>query len=118
LRIVPRSTAQVLFFLANGVEVPPEDLHAGIVRQPVDADGQPIDGREMTLGLFEVRVCSGHKPPPNAFVAVRLHGYWYYIDNRDQASKSTLLLLVQVNRLNFARSPPTAGPALTLPAGR
>jgi hypothetical protein len=119
LRIVPRSTAQVLFYLANGVEVPPEHLCAGIVRQPVDGDGRVFEGRELTRGLFEVNVSPGHKRPANAFVAVRRLGYWYYIDNRDQASKATFMLLLQMSRLNFAdRSAPNVGPVLTLPAGR
>jgi hypothetical protein len=118
LQIVPRSTAQVLFYLANGVEVPPEHLCAGLVRQPIDADGRFVEGQEMTSGLFEVHVWSGHKPPKNAFVAVRLHGYWHYIDSCDQASKATFLLVLQLSRLNFARSSPNAAPVLTLPAGR
>jgi hypothetical protein len=113
LQIVPRSTAQVMFYLANGVQVPPEHFCACPARQPVDADG-----REMTSGLFEVHVWPGHKPPKNAFVAVRLHGYWYYIDSCDQASKATFLLILQLSRLNFARSSPNAAPVLTLPAGR
>src|SRR5262249_2817763 len=92
LRIVPRSTAQVLFYLSNGVEVPPEHLCAGIVRQSVDADGRVVEGQELTRGLFEVKVCPGHKRPANAYEAVRLNGYWYYIDNRDQASKATFML--------------------------
>jgi hypothetical protein len=118
LRIAPRSTAQVLFYLANGVEIPPEHIGSGIVRQSVDADGRVVDGLELTRGLFEVHVCAGHKPPANAFVAVRRCGYWYYIDDHDQATKATFLLLLQVSRLNFARSSPSAAPVLTLPAGR
>jgi hypothetical protein len=118
LRVVPRSTAQVLFYLANGVEVPPEHVCAGLVRPPVDAEGRVVQRLELTSGLFEVHVCPGHKPPPTAFVSVRLHGYWYYIDSRDEASKATFLLVLQLSRLNFGRTSPGGAPLLTLPAGR
>jgi hypothetical protein len=116
----PRSTAQVYFFLANGVEVPPEHLSCGLVRPPTDAEGRVIDMREVTAGLFEVHAWKGHKPPPNAYVAVPYRGYWFYIDDSDQASKATLVLMLQLSRLDFRRQRPGGGNALqlTLPVGR
>jgi hypothetical protein len=114
LRFVPRSTIQVLFYLSNGVAVPPDHVCAGLVRPAGDGDGQ-----EITRGLFEVHVCQGHKPPPTAFAAVKYRGYWFYIDDRDQASKATFALMMQVGRLDFNRGPSAQrGPVLTLPAGR
>jgi hypothetical protein len=119
LRAVPRSTAQVLFYLANGVEVPAEHVTRGLVHPAVDADGVVIDDREITRGLFEVHVCRGKKPPPTAYVAVPYRGYWYYIDDRDATSKATFLLVLELSRLDFSRrSPGVTGPVLTLPAGR
>jgi hypothetical protein len=117
LRITPRSTSQVFFYLSNGVEVPCEHLDCGLARPTSDADGRPMDGRELTRGLFEVHSCKGHKPPPTAYVAIKNRGYWYYIDDRDQASKSTLALVLQLSRLDFGTQKAT-GPILTLPVGR
>ncbi len=117
LRISPRSTAQVFFYLSNGVEVPCEHLECGLVKPTSDAEGKPMDGRELTRGLFEVHACKGHKPPPTAYVAIKNRGYWYYIDDRDQASKSTLALVLQLSRLDFGTQKAT-GPILTLPVGR
>jgi hypothetical protein len=117
LRLVPRSTAQVYYYLANGVEVPAEHLACGLVRPPVDAEGRVFDTREVTRGLFEVHVSKGHKPPPCAYVAVCYRGYWYYIDDRDQASKSAFGIVLQLSRLDFRRQQ-LGGPLLTLPAGR
>jgi hypothetical protein len=111
LRLMPRSTAQVYYFLANGVEVPIEHLNCGIV-------ASPIDTRELTRGLFEVHACEGHKPPPHAFVAVQYRGYWYWIDDRDQTSKMSFGLVQQLSRLDFKRQTLGTGPLLTLPAGR
>jgi hypothetical protein len=113
LQVVPRSTAQVYFYMANGVAVPAKHLRAGIVHPAAGGAGP-----ELTRGLFEVHVCGGHKPPPNAYVAVHYRGYWFYIDDRDQATKDTFALVLQVSRLDFARQRLGVGPVLTLPAGR
>jgi hypothetical protein len=117
MHVVPRSTSQVYFFLANGVEVPGKHVEGGLVQLPLDAEGRPFDAREITRGLFEVHVCKGHKPPPTAFVSVHYRGYWYYINDRDQASKTTLALMLRLHRLDFGRQKPAA-PLLTLPVGR
>lgn len=106
LQVVTRSTAQAACFLANGVEVPA--AHAGVAR-PADPAA--------TAGLFAVRVCGGHKPPPGAFAAVRYRGHWFYLDDADHASKAAFVLLLHLSRLDFARDP-LRGPALTLPVGR
>jgi hypothetical protein len=107
----------VYYFLTNGVEVPPEHVTGGLVRLPVNAEGQPFDSRELTRGLFEVHVCKGIKPPATAFVAVKYRGHWYYIEDSDLRSKATLALMLQLERLDFRRQQ-LAGPALTLPVGR
>jgi hypothetical protein len=119
IRVVPRSTAQVYFYLANGVEVPLEHLNCGLVHSQVDAEGNVFDGRELMRGLFEVHICKERKPPASAYVAVKYRGYWYYIDDADQATKTTLALMIQLSRLDFTRRQRTGGgPFLTLPVGR
>ena len=44
LRITPRSTSQVFFYLSNGVEVPSEHVECGLVKPTSDAEGRPMDG--------------------------------------------------------------------------
>ena len=117
IMIMPRSTSQVLYYLANGVKVPDEHLAHGYVQPVRDPEGRVVDPSEITRGLFEVHVCQGHRPPSNAYVAVKYRNCWYYIDDRDQASKSTVTLMLQLNRLDFANDRPAA-PFLTLPIGR
>jgi hypothetical protein len=117
LHLVPRSTFEVLLYLANGVEVPVEHLACGLVPPIVDAEGRVFDAREATRGLFEVHACKGHKPPPCAYVAVPYRGYWYYIDDGDRASKETFLLLLKVSRLDFKQQL-FEKPVLTLPVAR
>jgi hypothetical protein len=111
--IVPRSNAQVYFYLANGVEVPQKHLCAGIVGPAAGGTGP-----ELTRGLVQVRTCGGHKPPPTAYVAIKYRGYWFYIDDSDQVSKDTFALVLHVSRLDFARQQVGAAPVLTLPVGR
>jgi hypothetical protein len=118
LRITPRSTAQVYFYLANGIEIPLEHTAAGLIPLPVDRDGTPFDTRIVTAGLFQVHCCKSRKPPPTAYRAVKYRGYWFYIDDRDQVSKATFALVLQLARVDFATQDSTAGPFLTLPVGR
>jgi hypothetical protein len=117
LRTSLRSSAQVHFYLANGVEVPDEHLAKGLVRLPIGPDGTPFDERVITSDLFTVHAHQGHKPPATAFVAIKYRDYWYYIDDRDQPSKETFALLLSLTRLDFGRQQP-GGPFLTLPVGR
>ena len=117
LNVSLRSSAQVHFYLANGVEVPEEHLAQGLVRLPVAPDGRPFDERAITSNLFTVHAYPGHKPPPFAFVAIKYRDYWYYIDDRDQPSKATFALVLSLSRLDFGRQQPGA-PFLTLPVGR
>jgi hypothetical protein len=118
VRLSPRSNVQVDFYLANGVEVPPEHIAAGLVRPPVAPDGTPFDLRAVTAGLFTVHAAKGHKPPSCAYVAVKYRDYWYYVDDRDQPSKMTLGLVLNLGRLDFSAQEGAAGPFLTLPVGR
>jgi hypothetical protein len=118
LTIVPRSTAQAWYYLANGIEVPPDHIAAGLVRPSFAEQGQQIDAREITRGLFEVHVCKGHKPPHCAYVAVHYRGYWYYIDDSDTTTKATFSLMLNLGRLDFAKQRVSSKPMLTLPVGR
>jgi hypothetical protein len=69
------------------------------------------------LGKVQFETFCKLADPKCAFVAVRYRDYWYYIDDRDQTSKSTFALVTQLNRLDFGRDAPGA-PFLTLPVGR
>lgn len=115
LRMTPRSTAQALFFLANGVEVPEEHRNCGLVRFPEGSDPS-----QATQGIFRVHSCPGHKrkPPRCASTSVWYRDHWYYIDDSDQESKATLMLMLQLRRLDFKRQQIGTIPALTLPVGR
>jgi len=48
---------------------------------------------------------------------VPYRGYWYYIDDHDLATKATLLLMLELSRLDFKQQL-FEKPVLTLPVAR
>ena len=111
-----RSLLQALYFVSHGIDVPPEHAAAGLVTVTQDTAGGPFDWRHVTDGLFRVHSVKSAERPPNAHVAVPYKGHWFYIDERDQDTKSTFSLLIELSRLELAGKT-GAGPVLTLPVG-
>jgi hypothetical protein len=122
LELVPRSLLQVLYYLAHGVEVPAEHLASGVAKATLEPDGRVFDWHQVTDGLFTVKAACGKKPPRSANVAVRYRGYWFYIDDTDDATKNNFLLLRPARQLDLGASAgqrrAPEGPVLTLPVGR
>jgi hypothetical protein len=122
LELVPRCLLQVAYYLAHGVEVPAEHLGSGVAKATLDLDGRVFDWHQVTDGLFTVKSACCKKPPPNANVAVRYRGYWFYIDDTDDKTKNNFLLLRPARQLDLgAGTEPrrnAGGPVLTLPVGR
>jgi hypothetical protein len=109
-----RSFAGIMYFLSQSVQVPEEDVAAGLVTVTRDAEGQPFDWQQVTDGLMAIK--SSHDAPDNASVAVNYRNSWFYIDDSDLDSKSTFALLGQVFQLQAGNSKNVA-PLLTLPIG-
>ena len=114
--IETRSLLQVLFFVSQGVEVPCEHLASGIAPQTRGDDAESFDWQQVLRGLFRVRSVKSKKRPSCAHIAVQYKGHWYYIDDRDQETKATFALLLEVSRLELESSK-TKAPILTLPLG-
>jgi hypothetical protein len=115
LDLETRSLLQVLYFLANGVEVPPAHLLTGEAASTRSSAGEVFDWNQVLHGLFQVCSCQG-KRPSYAHVAVQYKDYWFYIDERDRDTKATFSLLVELSRLQLSGEK-GAGPMLTLPIG-
>jgi len=116
LDLETRSLLQVLFFVSQGVEVPPAHASGGIAPLTGMDSGQVFDWQQVLGGLFRVCWADGKKRPPDAHVAIRYQGYWFYIDKRDRDTMATFNLLVEVSRLELGAKTGTA-PILTLPLG-
>lgn len=118
LDLETRSLLQVLFFVANGVDVPPEHLASGTAPATAGADGRAFDWEPVVGGLFRVYSAGGRRPPACAHVAVCYKGRWFYIDERDRDTKATFALLLELSRLQLSTDRGGgAGPVLTLPVG-
>src|SRR5712691_736684 len=113
-----RSLLQVLYFVSQGVAVPPEHLGRGLVRVTVDEDAadRAFDWQQVLRGLFKVSYYAYGPKPPSARVAVRYRDYWFYIDETDQDTLTTFSLLVELSRLELT-SQTGPEPVLTLPLG-
>ena len=116
LDLETRSLLQALYYVSHGIEIPPEHAERGILTMTRGEAGGTYDWPRTMRGLFHVRWAAGNERPANAQVAIRYRGYWFYIDETDQDTKSTFSLLLEVSRLELAGKP-GPGPVLTLPVG-
>lgn len=111
-----RSLLQAMYFVSNGVDIPPAHLERRLARITVDADRVPSDWKRVTEGLFQVRWSGGEAPPANAHVAASYQGFWFYIDEADLETKATFSLLMELSRLEVQGK--SAEPVFALPLGR
>jgi len=112
LPIQLRSYSDVLYYVAQGVEVPGEHVERGLTRVYTDRQGRPVDRRKLTADLLNVR--RSGTPPAGALVPVYFRGRWFYIDDGDADSKDAFALLSIVFALQ-SREERTAKPVLTIP---
>ena len=116
LDLETRSLLQALYYVSLGVEIPPEHVARGVLTMTRDKSGEIYDWSRVLTGLFRVRWAHGEERPPRAHVSVHYRGYWFYVDESDQDTKSTFSLLMELSRLELAgKAGP--GPVLTLPLG-
>ena len=116
LDLETRSLLQVLFFVSQGVDVPQEHLRCGIAPQTKGYQGEMFNWQQVMGGLFHVRSVKSKKRPSCAQVAVQYKDHWFYLDERDQDTKATFALLLEVSRLELG-STKSQAPLLTLPLG-
>lgn len=116
LDLETRSLLQALYYVCHGIDIPPEHVSRGLVTVTRDQAGKIFDWPQMMSGLFRVRWAKGDERPPGAHVATQYQGYWFYIGETDQDTKSTFSLLMELARLELA-SKTGPGPLLTLPLG-
>ena len=104
-----------MYFLSHAIAVPPEHVQCGLVTITRNPDGTAFDWNDVTGDLLRISVAK-HQPK-HAAVAVSYRGYWYYIDDADIASKTTLSLFRELTRLQKVGAA-EGQPLLTLPVGR
>ncbi|HUO43561.1 MAG TPA: hypothetical protein VMT94_01455 [Burkholderiales bacterium] len=116
LDLETRSLLQALYYVCQGVDIPPEHVAGRLVTETLDADGKAYDWGNIMSHFFHVHWSGAKEAPSGAHVAIRYKDYWFYIDDTDQETKSTFSLLMELARLELAGNT-SPGPQLTLPIG-
>jgi hypothetical protein len=109
IRIYTRSLIEILSTLAGQIEVPAGNVAAGRT--------YPTQARPAELGgLPSLAVSSRELRPYQPFVAVEYRGTWYWIDDRDLASKRVFsVLMLLLNLVDKGREGQL--PVITIPTG-
>ena len=106
LAITTRSVWELVDILAGAIDIPEQDMAAGVARRPAK---QGLVGR----GL---RIHHSDSKPDHAYVAVAFRDGWFYIDERDLVTKRYFKVLGALWTSTIADS--TArhpAPVLTVP---
>lgn len=115
LNIVTRSMTDILFYIAQAVEIPRDHIEKKLVTITRTSDGGVFDWRKLHKGLIRLQCSATH--PDDAYIKVRYRNYWFYIADSDLDSKTTFLLLQMLGDLQ-AGTIPSAAPVLTIPVAR
>jgi len=111
IALLTRSIMEILVELSSGVEVPAQHLAEGRAR-PLQRE----HGDSGAKNSYPVaRVLAGEGPPADAYVAVRYRNHWFWIDDRDLASKRAFSFLKIFSSIAETGVVPQQ-PVLTIPA--
>jgi hypothetical protein len=109
IQLRTRSLWDLFGIAAASVEVPAEHIESGLA---------PVLPAPGAVGN-ELRVRRSKRSPTGAMIAVKRHGWWYYIDQTDTPSKMTFRLLEALMSARMAEAADTtAAPVLTVPVSR
>jgi hypothetical protein len=108
LALLTRSIQELMGELSAGVDVPEQDLRDGRATQRPGPVAGPSDAR-----LVHIR--SGDERPSDAYAAVHYRDHWFWVDDRDLASKRVFMFLMMFSALVETGAVPQA-PILTIPA--
>ncbi|MBF0196011.1 MAG: hypothetical protein HQL71_15745 [Magnetococcales bacterium] len=112
IQIQTRSLMGVLHLLSNAVEVPKPDQEAGKVTMTKGANNEKFDWNKVTGDFLHIK-SQKSKPDDRSVIYVKYRNMWFYIDDSDLNSKSTLSMLSQLYYLQAGKSSRPA-PIMTL----
>ncbi len=114
IEVQTRSFMGVMYFLAQSIEVPEEDINQQKVAITSLENGDSFNWGKVTGKL--ARINSSSSKPSNAAISVNYRGWWFYVADSDVATKATFQLLGQLFALQ-SRDEKGSSPLLTLPIG-
>ena len=115
VRMQLRTFYSVLNLLAYGVNVPPKDEEENRAFTKALYEKAVSEGLAVDLSKKFVVHSSDGERPANAFVAVKHRGTWFYVDDRDYASKRFFNATYDLFNMEIAPSSGGGGPILTVP---
>ncbi|MRR58465.1 MAG: hypothetical protein EG824_09680 [Deltaproteobacteria bacterium] len=111
LALLTRSVLEILVDFSAQMDVPPSHVEEKRVNPTMvekDPSGTPV----MPL----IRIRSSSDKPAEAYAAIAYRGWWYWIDDRDLASKRMFAFIMMIFSLTET-SGKEAAPIVTIPAG-
>ena len=116
VRVRMRSFYGVMNLLSLAVQLPMRDAQGQRALPVLDPSSHPIMVQDFLDVAFHVH--EAVDPPKDAWVAVRSRNCWFFIDDRELASKRTFTLVVELLNLQMSRNDSgNAAPILTIPVG-
>ncbi|HET6419630.1 MAG TPA: hypothetical protein VFG19_05700 [Geobacteraceae bacterium] len=112
IAIQTRSVLEILVDLSSLIDVPEKHVAEKVVN-PTMVE-QVADGSAPPPLL---RIHSSSARPGNAFIAIPYQGYWFYIDNRDYASKRLFSFIMFIFALTETGGGKEEAPIVTIPVG-
>jgi hypothetical protein len=109
IAISTRSTFDLIEILRAAIEIPQDHAGAGLAMQ------------YPTMGLAgkNIRIHASKKKPKRAVVAVKHHGYWFYIDETDMQTKLFYVMVRTLWTVSIAAAADQGtAPVLTIPVSR
>jgi len=108
IAMLTRSMLQVLVELASYIDVPAKDVAEGRVRATMASQNAEI------APLIQIHSSEGK--PGDSFVAIQYRERWFWIDDRDFASKRMLSFVMMLFSLTET-GPGSSTPIVTVPTG-
>jgi len=107
--VLTRSLLHILNIMAGYVDVPMEDIRDGRATPGVGSSGEA--GR----GVTKPKIRSSPDKPVDAFTSVQYQGQWFWVDNRDLATKRSFSFMMLIFTLADSSDRENL-PLLTIPA--
>lgn len=92
--VITRSMFGILNYLSKGLIVPPADAKSKALDQTYYPNGKVFDWQLVVRGMMKINYSD--TKPGNASVSIPYRGRWYYIDDTDNDSKQTMILLTNI----------------------
>jgi hypothetical protein len=109
-----RSFLNILGYLANSVDTPPELIKKGLIQAPRYLNGSIFPLTQLTNGVLHVYM-SNTKPQRDVSVSIFYRNHWFYILDTDITSKKTFSLVEQLFNLQAGSVSNNNAPTLTIP---